>query len=520
MDNVILTVSEIRECERFTMQKQGISSLQLMGQAGAACADSLYYNVLLFDVQDLYFYVGTGNNGGDGVVMALQLLEEHLIGNQVNLVICAPENARYSSEMEHQLQRWQTVSQQHENAHTIYFNADSQPEPKKDDVIVDALFGIGLNKPVTGYFAEVIRHINATDAYVVSVDTPSGLFGDQHTPDSSAVVIADKTLSIQFQKTAFLLPENSGYCGEVEVVDIGMELADTLNNPDKILLAEEDMSRLLRPRPRYAHKGTFGHGLLVAGCERMPGAATLAATAAMRGGIGKLTVHSVRSVLHILAVTLPEAIHHIDDDGHNVSHIDWNTLPENINAVALGPGLGTQKQTMAAIKDILDTVQTPLVLDADALNMLAENKTWLAFLPPYSILTPHFAEFERLAGKPSDDFDRLERAKQFAQRYSVILVLKGHHTVVTLPDGRQFFNTTGNAGMATAGSGDVLTGLLLSLLAQGYPPEHAALLGVFLHGAAGDTYAARHDSRTLIASDLPQFFSEAFEDLRRRGYDE
>ena len=158
------------------------------------------------------------------------------------------------------------------------------------------------------------------------------------------------------------------------------------------------------------------------------------------------------------------------------------------------------------MKDIFDTVKRPLVIDADALNMLAENKTWLAFLPPHSILTPHFAEFERLAGKPSDDFDRLERARQFAQRYSVILVLKGHHTVVTFPDGRQFFNTTGNAGMATAGSGDVLTGLILSLLAQGYAPEHSALLGVYLHGAAGAAYAEHHDPRTLIAYDLPNYF--------------
>lgn len=273
------------------------------------------------------------------------------------------------------------------------------------------------------------------------------------------------------------------------------------------------MCALLRPRDPYAHKGTFGHGLLVAGCDRMPGAAVLAATAAMRGGIGKLTVHTVRSVRDILAVSLPEAIHDIDDNEQYVSRIDWNHLPENINAVALGPGLGLAKQTVSAMKDILDTVKSPLVIDADALNMLAENKTWLAYLPPYSILTPHFAEFERLAGKSSDDFDRIERARKFAQRYSVVLVLKGHHTVVTFPDGRQFFNTTGNSGMATAGSGDVLTGLLLSLLAQGYPPEQAAMLGVWLHGTAGDAYAESHDSRTLIASDLPRHFSDAFSRL-------
>jgi NAD(P)H-hydrate epimerase len=270
------------------------------------------------------------------------------------------------------------------------------------------------------------------------------------------------------------------------------------------------MRALLHPRDPNAHKGTFGHGLLVAGCDRMPGAAVLAATAAMRGGIGKLTVHTVRSVRNILVVSLPEAIHDIDDNEQYISHIDWNHLPENINAVALGPGMGTAKQTVAAMKDILDTVKSPLVIDADALNMLSENKTWLAFLPPYSILTPHFAEFERLAGKPADDADRIARAKAFAQRYSVILVLKGHRTVISLPDGRQFVNTTGNSGMATAGSGDVLTGLLLSLLAQGYPPEHAAMLGVWLHGAAGDAYAESHESRTLIASDLTRYFSDAF----------
>ena len=498
-------VSEIRDCERFTMQKHGISSLQLMEQAGCACADRLYYETILFETEDVYVYVGTGNNGGDGVVIAVKLLEKYHVSNNVTMVVCAPENARFSEEMQYQLKRWEELVSQYDNAKTIYFSADNQPKPTKDDLIVDALFGIGLNKPVTGFFAEVIRHINASDAYTVSIDTPSGLFADQHTPDNSVVVVADKTLSIQFMKTAFLLPENGGFAGDVEVVDIEMEAPEGLDS-SRTLLIESAMRALLRPLPAYAHKGTFGHGLLVAGCDRMPGAAVLAATAAMRGGIGKLTVHTVKSVKDILAVSLPEAIHDIDENEQVVSRIDWNRLPENITAVAFGPGLGTSKQTVAAMKDILDTVKRPLVIDADALNMLAENKTWLAFLPSHSILTPHFAEFERLAGKPSDDFDRLERARQFAQRYSVILVLKGHHTVVTFPDGRQFFNTTGNAGMATAGSGDVLTGLILSLLAQGYAPEHSALLGVYLHGAAGDAYAEHHDPRTLIASDLPNYF--------------
>lgn len=504
-DNRLFSVPEIRECEHYTMLKRGISSLELMEDAGRACADMLAEDIWNKDVDNVYIYVGTGNNGGDGVVMAAHLLEDAFVHTNIYVVVCAPEGARYSKEMQHQLKRWQKLEKKNDTVHTIYYSAENQPDPTKNDLIVDALFGIGLNKPVTGFYADVIRHLNASDAYTVSIDTPSGLFADQHTPDNSVVVIADKTLSIQFMKTAFLLPENGRWCGRVEVVDIGMEAPEGLETPQRQFTAS-DAEFLLRPLPAYAHKGTFGHGLLVAGCEQMPGAAVLAATAAMRGGIGKLTVHTVRSVRNILAVSLPEAIHHIDDNEQYVSRIDWNTLPENINAIALGPGLGTHKQTVSAMKDILDTVHSPLLLDADALNMLAENKTWLAFLPPHSILTPHFAEFERLAGKPSDDFDRLERAKRFAQRYSVILVLKGHHTVVTFPDGRQFFNTTGNAGMATAGSGDVLTGLILSLLAQGYAPEHAALLGVYFHGAAGDAYARDNDPRTLIASDLPRYF--------------
>ncbi len=486
-----------------------------MEWAGAACTDAILSNTWFEGYENVYVYAGTGNNGGDGVVIAAHLVEESFVHNNICVVVCASENAHYSEEMQHQLKRLQDIVKQHDNAKLIYYSVENQPEPTKDDLIVDALFGIGLNKPVTGFYADVIRHINASDAYTISIDTPSGLFADQHTPDGSAVVIADKTLSIQFMKTAFLLPENHPFVGEVEVVDIGMEAPDNLD-PDCHLLLGSDVRDVLRPRSPYAHKGTFGHGLLVAGCDRMPGAAVLAATAAMRGGIGKLTVHTVRSVRDILAVSLPEAIHDIDENEQYVSHIDWNKLPENISAVAFGPGLGTAKQTVSAMKDILDTVKLPLVIDADGLNMLAENKTWLAFLPPYSILTPHFAEFERLAGKPSDDFDRLERAKKFAQRYSVILVLKGHHTVVTFPDGRQFFNTTGNSGMATAGSGDVLTGLLLALLAQGYDPKHAAVLGVYLHGAAGDAYVEDHAASTLIASDLPRFFSEAILTMNER----
>ena len=230
------------------------------------------------------------------MVMAAHLVEDSFVHNNIYVVVCAPENARYSKEMQYQLKRWKKLEKKDETAHTIVYAVDNQPQPTRNDLIVDALFGIGLNKPVTGFYADVIRHINASDAFTVSIDTPSGLFADQPTPENSAIVIADKTFSIQFMKTAFLLPGNYPYHGEVELVDIEMEAPENLSDSNRFLITASNVRSLLRPRSPYAHKGTFGHGLLVAGCDRMPGAAVVAATAAMRGGIGKLTVHTVRSV--------------------------------------------------------------------------------------------------------------------------------------------------------------------------------------------------------------------------------
>lgn len=278
-------------------------------------------------------------------------------------------------------------------------------------------------------------------------------------------------------------------------------------------LTLDSVACLLHPLPIDAHKGTFGHGLLVAGSADMPGAAILAATAALRGGIGKVTVHTAAHAAQHIPSRLPEAILHPDPNEHHITELRWETLQHDINAIAIGPGIGTHRQTVTMLKNILDEVHSPLILDADALNILSENKTWLAFLPPYSILTPHFKEFERLTGTGHEHINKQEKAKEFAKKYGVILILKGYHTLISLPDGQQFFNTTGNPGMATAGSGDVLSGLLLSLMAQRYNPVESALLGVFIHGLAGDLYAESHEPRTLIASDIPLYFSSAYQKL-------
>jgi len=511
----ILSVPQTRECEQYTMRNEPISSQDLMERAGKCCSEIIDRIIFNHDIEDVRVFCGTGNNGGDGLVIARLLSEPSFHHSPaVHVILCERDSgaAHRSPEMETNLKRWEAIVSENANARLSVFNEEVVADMTSKTLVVDAIFGIGLNKPATGIYADAINAINRSDAMVIAIDTPSGLFADMPTPADACVVMADQTLSIQYPKLAYFLPDALPFYGDVQIVNIGMNAPPELVW-DREYLTLKSVSGLLRPLPPFAHKGTFGHGLLVAGSANMPGAAILAATACLRGGAGKVTVHTPALAAQHIPARLPEAILDIDTNEHHCSSLDWSRLQKSINAIAIGPGIGTAPQTVTLLKNILDEVHTPTILDADALNILSENKTWLAFLPPYSILTPHFGEFERLAGNCDNGFERLQKAQSFAERYQVILVLKGQHTVISLPDGKQFVNTTGNAGMATAGSGDVLTGLLLSLMAQGYNPVESALLGVFIHGLAGDLYTNTHDPRSLVASDLPLHFSDAFQQL-------
>lgn len=515
---IIPTVAQIRECERFTMESLHLASIDLMEQAGQALSKRIREIILVRKFPQIHIFCGCGNNGGDGMVIARCLREafpsEKL---SVHVILCQNDNPQYTNELAINRDRWLGLLQDgHFDAKTSslqIFTPEQALNIPACDLIVDALFGIGLNKPVTGIFADAIRQINASEAYTIAIDIPSGLFADTHTPPSDGIVIADKTLTVQFPKLAFLLPEAFPIYGDVEVIDIGM-----LPPPDldcrMEALSEPDIAAMLHPNNPYGNKGTFGHGLLIAGSAPMPGAAILAATSALRGGIGKLTIHTAAKAARHIPSVLPEAILDIDTNENIFTAINWSTVPSGINAIAVGPGIGTHPQTVVALKNLLDEIHTPIILDADALNILSENKTWQAFLPPFSILTPHFKEFERLAGAADNDFHRIELARNFATRYNVILILKGQHTIVSLPDGKQFVNVTGNVCLATAGSGDVLTGLLLALMAQGYNPIETAFLGVFIHGAAGDLYRTNNYERGMLASDLPQLFGKVFHQLQ------
>ncbi|MDL2230812.1 NAD(P)H-hydrate dehydratase [Bacteroidales bacterium OttesenSCG-928-L19] len=502
---MILPVNQIRKSEKFTIEHEPISSIDLMERAATSFVEYLLKHHDLPPLAEIAIFCGPGNNGGDGLVIARLLAQN---GFQIHALICTAE-ASPSDEFAINLKKLKALKISNLtiiqiDAIEILSSANLSPT-----LVIDALFGIGLSKPLTGYFAEIVHFINTLKSVTIAVDVPSGLYPDKHTPKNSICIHADLTFTFQYQKLAYLLPENESRVGQVSVIDIGLSLPPEIDI-QKLLIDSEVISKLLMKSSHFAHKGSNGHGLLIAGSAEMPGAALLAAKSALRGGIGKVTVHTPTSVAQILAGFVPEAVISHDDDSRCFSKLDIEQFP-TVNAIAIGPGLGQNKKSAGALSTLIDEIGSPMIFDADALNILAENKTWLSYLPEYSILTPHFKEFERLTGKAENDFDRLEKLTHFAKRYSVIVVLKGAHSAIAMPDGKLYFNTTGNPGMATAGSGDVLTGLLLAQLAKGYPPEIAAMISVFIHGLAGDIAVHEKESyESLMATDIIEYFGEAF----------
>lgn len=376
-------------------------------------------------------------------------------------------------------------------------------------LIVDGLFGSGLNKPLAGGFASLVKYINASKAQVVSIDVPSGLMTEDNTYNVRVNIIrATLTLTFQQIKLSFLFEESQQYLGEVQTLDIGIS-SEGIGKTDSqfTLIEEEDVRRLLRPRSPFAHKGNMGHALLVAGSYGMAGAAVLAARGCMRAGAGKVTVHTPKRNVTILQTTVPEAIIHVDREETLFSE---TMATEPYQAVAVGPGIGTAEQTAIAMIAQVRRTQCPLVVDADAINILASRRAWMQQLPKGVIMTPHPGELDRMEGQCIDSYERLTKARQLAERIQGYVVLKGHYTAVCMPDGHVTFNTTGNAGMATAGSGDVLTGIITGLLAQGYNQSDASILGVYLHGLAGDLAAEQMGEESLLASDIVRFLPKAF----------
>lgn len=495
----ILKVDKIREADAYTIKHEPIESINLMERAGSNCFKWIFDR--LAEDQKVMVFAGPGNNGGDGLVIGRLLAERDV---EVEVVLLK-FSKKLSEDCQANLER---LREQGKAKVTEAVQDDDIPVPDGDDLVVDAVFGSGLGRPAEKMPATAIKKMNASGAVIVAVDIPSGMFADKVTDEKDgAVVHADYTLSLELPKLAMMIPEAEIFVGELIVIPIGL-------HPDFLSDVETDyyvttshISSILPARSRFAHKGNFGHVLVIAGSYGKMGACVLTSRAVLRSGAGLVTAHVPSKGYNVIQTALPECMTIIDDDPEiqaNVPKLD------DFDVIAVGPGIGKAEQTQKMLKILIQESSKPMVLDADALNILSENPTWLSFLPSNSILTPHPGEFDRLAGKSNNHLERLEKARSFAKKHSVYLVLKGGITAVCTPQGKIWFNSTGNPGMATAGSGDTLTGIIAGILGLGFRPVDAARLAVYLHGLAGDIAAQRLGEEAMIASDITDCLPDAF----------
>lgn len=502
----IFTSEGIRNIDAYTIENEPVKSSDLMERAAAAI---FRWFMLKFERSGkVIIFAGPGNNGGDGLALARMLAGERY---QVE-VCCLETGSSRSADCQLNFDRLKAAvdSQEIINIASI----DDIPLIAENDIVVDALLGTGLTRKVDGLAGEVIRAINRSGATIIAVDIPSGLFSDDNSGNcGSDIVMADYTLTFQFPKISFLFPENEKYTGKFEVLPIGLHQQAIINEPTRFHMIDmKFVSDKLIERRRFDHKGCFGHGLVVAGSCGKAGAAVLTARAALRSGIGLLTAHVPKPVGDIIHVASPETMIQCDQSDVMVSEIYGL---EKYDAIGMGPGIGTKPNTVKALRSLLENWQGALVLDADAINIMSMHRELLGNLNAGTILTPHPVEFERLTGEWSDGYSRLIAQSDLAKQTNTIIILKGAFTSVALPDGNIWFNQTGNPGMATAGSGDVLTGIIMSLLAQGYTSAHAALTGVYIHGLAGDIASEKEGYEALIASDIIDNIGNSYNRIRK-----
>lgn len=501
----IFPSSLVAKIDAYTIENEPISSVDLMERATLKLFNKIGDKFPA--PRNCKIFVGPGNNGGDGLALARLLAEK----NYTVEVFLVKISNTLSDDAEVNLQRLKLLK-----AVDIYelASADAMPWLFPDDIVIDAIFGSGLSRSIEGVALEVVKAINASEAKVIAIDIPSGLMGEDNSNNNyHGIVKADITLSFQFPKLAFLFPENDVYVGEWEVLSIGLhpEIISSEPTPYK-MLTREFVKSLLMPRRKFDHKGTFGHGLLISGSYGKMGAAILASRAALRSGIGLLTSHIPRLGYDIMQTAVPETMVSIDR-----SDIIFTEYPEleQFKAIAIGPGIDKKQNSYKAMIDLLKEVKVPVVVDADAINIIGEHPELKEDLPIGCVFTPHMKEFERLVGKSNDSFTRNSMQREFAREHGLTMVLKGAYTAIACPEGSCYFNPTGNPGMATAGSGDVLTGIILSLLSQGYPSKIAAIIGVYLHGLAGDLAAEKIGVEALTAGDIVEYLPKAWLALKK-----
>lgn len=489
----IFTTKEIREIERYTIEKEGVTAMELIERVAEAVSAEIVARWR--PSKPVVVFAGPGNNGADGLAVARLLAEQ---GYKMHIYLFNIGGCKLTAECSACRDMLNGVP-----GVTLTEVIDNfmMPDLHRNYLIIDALFGMGLREPLKGGFSYLVQRINEAGATVVSIDIPSGLGGDWN-PNliSRDVIHATLTLAVQHPRLSFFIPDNAELIGEWRVIDVGMsDVAAKSISPQFCFVEENDVRRALRPRLPISSKHDYGEAIIYAGSYGMMGAAVLAARGAIRSGVGKLTVEAPQCGYQIMQMSVPEALYRHNRGDVVIEQIEPTKV---YNAVAIGPGIGTREATVSALEGFLTQSKSPVILDADALNCIAKKPAMLNVLPVMSILTPHAGEFDRLFGHHQSSEARLRKAIEMARFYNVIIVMKGHYTAIVRPDGKIYFNSSGCPAMATPGAGDVLTGMIASMLAQGYKPEIATLMSVFLHGYAGEIAAAEHGDYGVTAGDI------------------
>ena len=501
----IFTSAQIHELDRYTIEHEPIKSVDLMERAAKAITRAVAEEWTTHT--PVVVFAGPGNNGGDALAVARLLTNE---GYKVRTYLFNITN-HLSDDCVTNRQR--LLDGRHAKDFTEITAKFDPPELTADTLVIDGLFGSGLNKPLAGGFASLVKYINQSPAKVVSIDVPSGLMSEDNTYNVRANIIhATLTLTLHEKKLAFLFGDAQQFIGQLKVLDIRLSQEYIQKTEAQYYVLEESdvRSRLLH-RDDFAHKGNMGNALIVAGSYGMSGAAILATRACMRSGAGKVTVHTPKKNYGVMQISVPEAVLHMD---HEETAFTEAVDTDGFDALGIGPGLGCQETTAIAMIAQIRRAQCPIVADADALNILASHRAWMQQLPKGIIMTPHPKELDRLTGSPANaDFERLHRTRELAQSLQAYIILKGHNSALCLPDGQVVFNPTGNSGMATAGSGDVLTGIITALLARGYHQHNACIVGMYLHGLAGDIAVKTLGKESLTASDIINYLPQAFQHL-------
>ncbi len=488
----IFTAQQLHQADQQTLKAQDISALDLMERAATDAYQQLEKRSREKSVIKLF--CGIGNNGGDGLVIARKLAEKRR-NIEVFIVEYSP---KHSPEFTANLKRLKKrvpadkIKWLHKERHL--------PEIDPEEVVVDAVFGIGLNRPLPDWVSELVRHLNNKSCYRIAIDLPTGLFSNRVPKRGEQVLQADLTLTFQSPKLVFYLPETSAYTGQVMVLDIGLDKAylDRLT-PVAKLIQKADVELIKKPRKRFSHKGTYGHCLVIGGSYGKMGSVVLATRAALRSGAGKVTSMTPKCGDNILQISVPEAMVLTDKSDQILRHF---TPPSfSVESICFGPGVGTDPQTAHFFKALLQFCTKPMLIDADGLNLLAQHPHLFDLIPKNTVLTPHPGELKRLIGAWTDSFDKIDKLKAFSQKYQVVVVAKDAVTLTVFGD-QIYVNSTGNPGMATAGSGDVLSGVIAGLMAQGYSSINAAVLGVYLHGKAGDVAVKNRAFESLLAGDI------------------